>query len=110
MIILPENNYDTENIITGEKYRGDGYYGRTDGLHTVAYYLNGFVGEIKIQATLMLEPTESDWFTVDGTITGDGSTEISENVYHNFTGNFVWIRVAVENFTAGNIKKVTYNN
>lgn len=110
MIILPEQNYDQENTIVGERFRGDGYYGRTDGLHTVAYYLNDFVGEVKIQATLVLEPSESDWFTVDNTAVGDGSTVLTENTYRNFTGNFVWIRVSVENFTAGNIKKVTYSN
>lgn len=110
MIILTEQNYDNTSSIIGERFRGDGYYGRTDGLHTVAYYLNGFVGEIKIQATLALEPEESDWFTVNSTIIGDSSTVLTENTYRNFSGNFVWIRVAVENFTAGNIKKVTYNN
>jgi len=109
VIILPEQNYDQESTITGERFRGDGYYGRTDGLHTVAYYLNDFAGEIKIQATLVLEPEETDWFTVSGTTAGDGSTVLTENTYRNFTGNFVWIRVLVENFTAGNIKKVTYS-
>ena len=110
MIILPEQSYDETNTIVGEKYRGDGYYGRTDGLHTVAYYLNGFVGEIKIQATLVLDPAETDWFTVDDTEIGDASTVLTENSYRNFTGNFVWIRAVVENFSAGNIKKITYSN
>ena len=27
---------------TGEKYKGDGYYGRSDGLHSVQYNIIGF--------------------------------------------------------------------
>lgn len=104
-------NYDgSSTSFSGEQFRGDGYYGYTDGLHTVAYFVDGFVGVIRIQATLASEPTEDDWFDVEGTVYGDGSTVISTPVTYNFTGNFVWIRATVTDFSAGTINKIQYIN
>lgn len=110
MIILSATTYDDESTVTGEKFKGDGYYGSNDGLHTVAYHLLNFVGIIKMQATLASNPTANDWFDVAGTTVGDGSTVVTQNTFKNFTGNFVWVRVAVTNFGAGSINKVLYNN
>ena len=110
MIILSATTYDNDATVNGGRYKGDGYYGSNDGLHTVAYYLSGFVGIIKMQGTLASTPTESDWFDIDGTTSGDGSTAVTENTFKNFTGNFVWVRVAISDFAAGNISKVLYNN
>jgi len=111
VIILSATTYDgSTQTVTGEKFKGDGYYGRADGLHTVAYYLNGFAGTVKIQGTLASDPSDSDWFNIDGTTVGDGSTILTENTFKNFTGNFMWIRVAVTNFNAGIVTKVLYNN
>ena len=110
MIILSSTTYNTQSTITGEKFKGDGYYGRADGLHTVAYYLDGFLGVIKIQGSLATDPDSNDWFDIDGTSVGDGSTILTENSFKNFTGNFMWIRVVVNEFTAGTVSKVLYNN
>lgn len=89
---------------------GDGYYGYADGLHTVAYFVTGFVGTIKMQGTLVAEPQESDWFDITGTSYGDGTTPISVASTYNFTGNFVWVRARVTGFTAGTISRVQYIN
>lgn len=111
MIILSATSHDGSTAtVTGEKFKGDGYYGRADGLHTVAYYLNGFVGVIKMQGSLSTNPESGDWFDIDGTTVNDGSTVLTENTFKNFTGNFMWIRVVVSDFTAGTISKVLYNN
>ena len=111
MIILSATSYDGSTAtVTGEKFKGDGYYGRADGLHTVAYYLNGFLGVIKIQGSLAQDPSADDWFDIDGTTVGDGSTVLTENTFKNFTGNFMWIRASVTDYAAGNITKVLYNN
>ena len=41
----PTGNYDGSSIaFYSDEVKGDGYYGYTDGLHTVAYFLNAFVG------------------------------------------------------------------
>lgn len=104
-------NYDgTSTGFAGDAFRGDGYYGYADGLHTVSYFVDGFVGRIKIQATLVTDPQESDWFDVDGTSYGDGTTPVSTPTGISFTGNFVWIRAAVTDFAAGTINKVQYIN
>ena len=91
-----------------DKLRGNGYYGYTDGLHTVSYQLTGFIGVINMQATLASDPTDADWFDVDGTFVGDAFTPLTANQFNNFTGNFVWCRCAVTQFTAGVINRVLY--
>ena len=50
---------------TSDKVKGDGYFGRSDGLHTVQINLTEFSGEIAIQGSLAIEPTDEDWFTVE---------------------------------------------
>ena len=42
----------TAETVTGDKFKGDGYYGRSDGLHTVQYNVSGVAGTIKMQGTL----------------------------------------------------------
>lgn len=108
--ILPTTTYTGSATVTGNRFKGDGYYGRQDGLHTVAYFLNGFVGVVKIQATLVADPADTDWFDVTDTDHGDGSTIVTANVFKNFTGNFVWIRAVVTEFSSGTIDKIHYNH
>lgn len=91
-------------------YKGDGYYGYSDGLHTVVYTLTNFVGIIRFQASLVTQPTESDWVDISSTTVGDGATPQSGTTYFNFTGNWVWVRCHVTSFTSGTINKVLYNN
>jgi multisubunit Na+/H+ antiporter MnhB subunit len=92
-----------------QAYKGDGYYGYTDGLHTVSYQLTGFVGILTVQASLATAPTENDWFNIDSAQIGDAVTAITNQGYFNFFGNFVWIRIGVTSFTAGTINKVLYS-
>lgn len=100
------------------KAKGDGYYGSSDGLHTVMYtYDSNFVGTITMQATLAADPVESDWFDIT-----DTTTELTENSvnyndinitiqseYRNFTGNFVWVRgyVAID---SGQVESIFLNH
>ena len=49
---------------TSEKLRGDGYYGRSDGFHTVQVHVTGFIGRVQVQGTLEPNPAEQDWFAV----------------------------------------------
>jgi hypothetical protein len=91
-------------------YKADGYYGYTDGLHTASYQLVGFVGTIGFQASLATNPTNADWFDIPNTqLTGTSLNPLTTNSFANFSGNFVWVRVAVTNFTAGTINRVLYN-
>lgn len=100
------------------KAKGDGYYGGSDGLHTVMYtYDSNFVGTITMQATLASDPLATDWFDI-----ADTKVEFNENStnynninvtvqsnYFNFTGNFVWVRgyVAID---SGQVTSILLNH
>ena len=116
----------TVQSITGDKFKGDGYYGRSDGLHTIQINLSGFLGDIEMQGTLAVDPTADDWFTVT---LGSGQTidttgkivsattskleytdnETSSKAY-NLTGNYVWIRIYVSNWTDGTVNSIQLNH
>ena len=91
---------DHSGFVT-DKAKGDGYFSQPDGVHTVSYQVvnlgdstDDFLGTVKMQGSLASEPTEDDYFDIDGTtLTSDQSTTISS---FNFTGNFVWVRAKVQ--------------
>ena len=105
-------------VYTSEKVKGDGYYGSSDGVHTVMYtYDSNFIGSVTMQATLASDPIESDWFDIVDTTTVLTDTSPSYNTinvtvssdYYNFTGNFVWVRgyVAID---SGQVESIFYNH
>lgn len=98
----------TDHFVS-RRLQGNGYYGYTDGLHTVSYQLTGFSGLIQFQASLASEPTDADWFDIPDTQTGDPDTPLTGTFYHNFTGNFVWCRAQVTEFSTGVINRIIYN-
>ena len=63
--LLETVSYTDSATLSGDKVKGDGYYGMSDGLHTVLIDLNGFIGTITIQGSLSQAPTESDWFLIE---------------------------------------------
>lgn len=94
----------TESV-TSDKLQGDGYYGRSDGLHTIQYSVSDFTGSIQIQATLAVSPTEEDWFTVLSFVLDDKT----ETAISSFTGNYVWIRARLE-YTGGALNNIMLNH
>ena len=80
--------------VTGDNSKGDGYYGRADGVHTVQATYTDFVGTITIQGTLATTPTDSDWFTVHEFT----ETSATKSVYANFTGNYTYIRAQLSTY------------
>ena len=107
-IILSSNTHpgdSTIETITGEKFKGDGYYGRSDGFHSVQYTYSGLTGTISIQGTLAVDPTVDDWFEVH---TYTAAQETSSKIA-SFTGNYVWVR-AVVTYTDGTIDSITLNH
>lgn len=96
-----------------DKARAAGYYGATDGFHTVAYTAAPeFVGTITIQATLATDPTANDWFPIrdtTSTYTVFNTRTTSTVDYYNFTGNFVWIRGKVD-IEEGTVSVIHYNH
>ena len=103
----PSGNYDGSSLdFDGVNQQAANYYGGFGSMQTVAFFLNGFQGRIKIQASLESAPaSDADWFKVsefDSTI-----NTTTDNFSRNITGNFTWIRAAVEDFQAGTITKLT---
>ena len=100
-------NYDgSATSFNSDKVKGDGYYGFADGVHTVQSRVTALIATVKLQATLATTPTDADWVDIETIVNGDGSTAITNGYLTNFTGNYVWIRVAVTNFTSGTINTV----
>ena len=114
-ITYPDDIVGFSDILTAtsDPVRGDGYYGRADGFHTVQYNLSGFIGNIHVQATLTVDPQESDWFTVYSASYDLQSTPgVSENANKltNFTGNYVWIRIRIDDWSGGSVESVYLNH
>lgn len=99
----------TTETVMGEKYKGDGYYGRSDGLHTVQINVDGMSGSIKMQGTLAVSPTDADWFDIDNVEYNSGSDGSTGSFMYNFTGNFVWVRAHVV-YTDGTINSIKLNH
>ena len=112
--------------LKSEKVKGDAYFGTTDGLHTIMIDLAGFIGTIKIQGSLADDPADTDWFDAelnDGEFNVDTTGKITKTVIdsityasaqtskigYNTTGNFVWLRANISNWTAGTITKIEMN-
>lgn len=95
IIIMTNKN---ELSYTSDSVKGDGYYGFADGLHTMSFHVSNFTGRIFVEATLMEQPTESDWFL----ISLENETDYLEfdnqtaTVGTSFQGNFVYLRVRVD--------------
>ena len=96
-----------------EPIAGDGFYGRSDGFHTVQYNLSGFTGTVIIQATLETNPSEEDWFTVysqDYDLIIETAAEDKAQTITNFTGNYVYVRAVIDNWTAGTVNSIFLNH
>ena len=102
----PSGNYDGSSLDwSGDQQKAADYYGGFGGLQTIAFFLSGFQGLIKIEATLDSTPTtDSNWFKVYEF--NSVSTTTTNNFSTNVTGNFTWVRANVEGFIAGSIEKV----
>ena len=105
--------------MTGMNVKADSYYGYVDGHHTIQLVYNNYIGRLKIQASLSLNPAETDWFdiqetTVFGSVT-DQTTGYNPAGYIQFnandpadgsqaysvTGNFAYIRVQMDRSHVG---------
>lgn len=111
-VVYPNTGTDTL-VYLSDKVKGDGYYGNSDGVHTVMYVATtNFVGTMTMQATLATDPVESDWFTVSNTAKTytllNVRTTSTADCY-NFTGNFVWVRGRVS-IDSGSVQYIQYNH
>ena len=115
--VLMMTNTGRNHNVTGDKIRADGYYGRTDGIHTVQVVVNNFTGSFGIQGTLATEPVEADWFSINLN-TNQNVASASPNIAFpanpaaptgqdgdngtmafTFVGNFVYLRAILDRST-----------
>lgn len=114
--------------LTGEKYRGSGYYGSTNRLYSLQVNIENFVGQVRLQASLESAPGVNDWFDVPfnqeyeysmdttGLVTRFQRTSLNfaaatTGVFgYNFAGNYVWLRVKIDNWTAGTVNSIILMN
>lgn len=122
-------NDSTAVTVTGDKFKGAGYFGFGHSLHTVEFQVTGFIGGYKIQGTLATNPSENDWMDVPlsedsqyfidttglisritGHITVSYETATTNVKIYNFNGNFTWVRAVVTDWTAGTINRILLNH
>ena len=136
VIIQPSIAYYISRVLPymTEKTAGDGYFGSGDGNHTVQFGLDGFTGKFHVEASIANNPTSTDWITIklaeptvsttqltvlaSGAVSQSGNLvseieytapETSTKIY-NFVGNFTWIRVVVDVWTAGTVNSILLNH
>ena len=114
-VLIPQTNYVGSNplSIVGIKQQAAAYYLANRDLQTITWNLGSnilgnsptyFVGDIKIQASLSTDPGITDWFDVY-TVPVE-STATGQSGFYNLTGNYVWLRAVVTNWTAGPIQAI----
>jgi len=94
---------------TGDKQKGDGYFGQTDGVHTVSARVSNFVGRIHLEGSLATDPSETDWFPIAltsgqwyrqypvlATPSGNGGLGDTTTEAWTFRANLLWIRARVD--------------
>jgi hypothetical protein len=98
--------------IISDKSAGCGFLGATDPFHTVQYSTTmGFIGLIKLQGSLASDPTDNDWYDIDGTTWGDNiNASPNGTKLLSFNGNHVWVRAVIVSLKAGQINNVTYTH
>lgn len=110
----------TEMSKFSTEVKGDSYYGYTDGLHTIQITYSQFVGRLRLQCTLAVEPTENDWFDVhpdntngrrfneNGYVQFNADNPANGSEAYTFQGNFAWVRVYMDRTHMGD--STTYDD
>ena len=100
----PSGNYNGNSTsFIGNAVPAANYYSGQGSIQTLTFTIANLVATLTTQATLSDDPTQPFWFEVE-TLTANIATN---TVTYSPIGNFSWLRVAVTNFTAGNISVAT---
>jgi hypothetical protein len=122
--LFPMNETGTR-YFTSFKEKCAGYYGTTNGLHSLTVTTTpSFLGTVKMQATLAVDPTETDWFDikdVEFTYTENSpgyepsllamsspTSPRPRTDYANFKGQFTWLRAKID-IDSGAVMSIMYN-
>lgn len=103
----------TQMNVIGDALKGDSYLGYTDGLHTFQVIYDNFVGRLRVQGTLSLDPTEQDWFDIlpedtygdafnpQGYVQFNSNDPGNRSEAYTFRGNFTFLRLYVDRHHIG---------
>ncbi len=116
-VLIPQTPYPGPTgrsiSLSSEKQQAAAYYLANRDVQTITWSLgngnnnsnnsnNIFIGNIKIQASLVTDPGAHDWYDV---YTID--TQNQQVGYTNLRGNYVWLRAVVTGWTQGAIQQIT---
>ena len=102
---VPSGNYDGSSTdFFSDTAQAVGFYQGQGSVQTVLINVADFVGSIITQATLGSNPESASWFDIDNLSVDTNTTEIRSV---STPGNFVWIRVEIQDFESGTINSVT---
>jgi len=102
---VPSGNYDGSSTdFFSDAAQAVGFYQGQGSIQTVLINVADFAGSIITQATLSNNPESAAWFDIDTLATDTNTTEIRSV---STPGNFVWIRVKIQDFESGTINSVT---
>ena len=102
---VPSGNYDGSSAdFFSNAAQAVGFYQGQGSIQTVLINVANFTGSVITQATLSNNPESAAWFDVDTLSTDTNTTEIRSV---STPGNFVWIRVKIQDFESGTINSVT---
>ena len=111
-VLLTVTSTESAVYLYSDKQKGAGYHRLENPLHTAVFQFNNFKGSVKIQATLVLYPSDDDWFDVEydsgNSLEAVDSTPLLTTTSRNFTGNFIWIRAAYR-LEEGTITEIRYS-
>lgn len=98
-------NYDgsSQDFLSDVK-RAANYYQGQGSIQTVTIQVSGFVGRIRLQATLNDDPAAAAWFEV---YEYDRNTPTTELHPVSLVGNYVWLRAEITDFSAGTIQTIS---
>ena len=91
--------------LTGEPVRADGFYGSSDGHHTISLQVHEFIGRIHLEASVVEKPTDSDWFPVSIPTYGayiqyprgsSGNGKETSTIGFNVHVNATWFRIRLD--------------
>jgi len=100
----PSGNYNgSSTSFVGNAVPAANYYGGQGSVQTLSFTVANLTAILTTQATLNDDPTLDHWFDVYA-LTANATSNTATN---SPIGNFSWLRVAVTNFTAGNITVAT---
>ncbi len=88
----------SEVVVLGEAVRADQSGSPRQFVHTVQIVASNFIGRVSIEASLMPEPGEGDWFPLDlgGRPYLECLTSTSKSFGFLVQGHFIWVRAKVD--------------